>query len=265
MDECEVGRFWEENAEVWTMLARQGYDRYRDLLNTPAFFDLLPDVSGMRGLDVGCGEGHNTRLLADRGAEMWAVDIAPAFVGYAREAGTAGVHYLVAGGQRLPFPDGAFDFVTAVMCLMDMPQPDQALSEAARVLKPGGFLQFSITHPFTDTPHRRSIRNSEGMPCAFETAGYFDRVPGRVDVWIFSTPQPEVRAGLRPFRVPQFHRTLAEWLNAVVDAGFALERISEPHASAETAARFPFLAATRVAAYFLHVRCRKPAATSLPG
>src|ERR1700730_11528836 len=85
MDECEVGRFWEENAEVWTMLARQGYDRYRDLLNTPAFLELLPDVTGMRGLDVGCGEGHNTRLLADRGAEMWAVDIAPAFVGYARE------------------------------------------------------------------------------------------------------------------------------------------------------------------------------------
>ena len=64
MDHQEVGRYWNGNADAWTRLARAGYDTYRDHFNTPAFLDLLPDVAGREGLDIGCGEGHNTRLLA---------------------------------------------------------------------------------------------------------------------------------------------------------------------------------------------------------
>lgn len=52
MDHEEVGRYWDENAEVWTELVRAGYDHYRDGLNTPAFLDMLPDVNGLSGLDV---------------------------------------------------------------------------------------------------------------------------------------------------------------------------------------------------------------------
>ena len=75
MDHKEVGQYWNANATVWTELARAGYDVYRDYLNTPAFFEILPDVKGLDGLDIGCGEGHNTRLLAKRGARITAVDI----------------------------------------------------------------------------------------------------------------------------------------------------------------------------------------------
>src|ERR1700733_14700825 len=83
MDHRLAGRYWESNALARTLLARQGWDVYRDAVNTPAFLDLLPDVTGKRGLDVGCGEGHNTRQLAQRGARMFAVDVAPTFVRFA--------------------------------------------------------------------------------------------------------------------------------------------------------------------------------------
>ena len=53
MDHEEVGRYWNENADVWTELVRAGYDHYRDGLNTPAFFEMLPEVEGLYGLDVG--------------------------------------------------------------------------------------------------------------------------------------------------------------------------------------------------------------------
>ena len=76
MDHEKVGRFWNANADSWTKLARAGYDVYRDYLNTPAFFDMLPNVAGLAGLDIGCGEGHNTRLLAKCGAQVTAIDIA---------------------------------------------------------------------------------------------------------------------------------------------------------------------------------------------
>jgi hypothetical protein len=49
MDHEEVGRFWNTNANAWTTLARAGYDVYRDYLNTPAFFAMLPDVAGLSG------------------------------------------------------------------------------------------------------------------------------------------------------------------------------------------------------------------------
>jgi trans-aconitate methyltransferase len=80
MDHGEVGGYWDRNADSWIELSRAGYDVYRDLVNTPAFLAMLPDVTGSTGLDLGCGEGHNTRLLARRGARMRAIDLAWRFL-----------------------------------------------------------------------------------------------------------------------------------------------------------------------------------------
>jgi ubiquinone/menaquinone biosynthesis C-methylase UbiE len=165
----EVGRFWDANADAWTKLARAGYGGYRNHLNTPAFFALLPDVAGLSGLDIGCGEGHNTRLLARRGARMTAIDIAEAFVAHARAAEAnepLGIDYRVASAVALPFADRSFDFALAVMSFMDVPETGHVFSEAYRVLKPGGFLQFSITHPCFDTPHRRNLRDADSLTYA---------------------------------------------------------------------------------------------------
>ncbi len=261
MDDREAGRYWEQNAHAWTVLAREGCDVYRDLVNTPGFFELLPPVAGLRGLDVGCGEGHNTRLLAKREARMCAVDVSPTFAGYAgqtEQQDPLGIRYSVASGQNLPFKDGAFDFATAFMSLMDMPQPDMAMREIFRVLAPGAFLQFSINHPCFDPPYRKKVRDSRGKETAIEVGRYFEDGPGPIQEWLFSTAPGHLKRGLRPFRTPKFHRTLSEWLNTIVSTGFQIERASEPRADRETAARFPAIADTRIVAYFLHIRCRKP-------
>ena len=157
MDHEEVGRPWNENAEVWTQLVHAGYDLYRDDLNTPAFFEMLPDVDGLSGLDVGCGEGHNTRLLAQRGAHVTGIDISSNFVRNARAAETEqplGIDYELASAVDLQFEEARFDFATAFMSLMDIPETELVLAEVFRVLRPGGFFQFSMTHPCFDTPHR---------------------------------------------------------------------------------------------------------------
>ena len=60
----EVAHYWRLNARAWTELSRQGWDVYRDTLNTPAFLAMLPEIGGRSGIDIGCGEGHHTRLLA---------------------------------------------------------------------------------------------------------------------------------------------------------------------------------------------------------
>jgi SAM-dependent methyltransferase len=100
---AEIATYWEANAETWTRYSRLGYDVYRDALNTPAFLAILPPVSGLCGLDVGCGEGSNTRKLARLGARMHAIDIAPTFIRHARsteEGDPLGIVFHVADEER---------------------------------------------------------------------------------------------------------------------------------------------------------------------
>ncbi len=75
-----IAKYWSDNADTWTKLARQGYDVYRDLVNTPAFMQSLPNVNGKLGLDIGCGEGYNTRKVSRNGASMIAFDLVKKFV-----------------------------------------------------------------------------------------------------------------------------------------------------------------------------------------
>jgi 2-polyprenyl-3-methyl-5-hydroxy-6-metoxy-1,4-benzoquinol methylase len=65
---------------------------------------MLPDVDGLLGLDIGCGEGHNTRLLAGRDAKVIAVDISEVFIQHAQllEHGQSlGINYQIASVQFL--------------------------------------------------------------------------------------------------------------------------------------------------------------------
>ena len=261
MNHKEAGRFWEGNADVWAKLARAGYDVYRDYLNTPAFFMMLPDVAGLAGLDIGCGEGYNTRLLAKRGAVVTAVDVAETFIARAQEMedrNRLGITYLVASAVELPFADATFDFATGFMSFMDIPETDRTIAEAYRILKPGGFLQFSICHPCFDTPHRRNLRGADNRTYAIEVGDYFRNVHGEVCEWLFEAAPPAVREGSAKFKTPRFTRTMGQWLNALIDAGFVVKRVEEPRPSDETVRRCPNLQDAQVVAYFLHVRVRKP-------
>lgn len=263
MDHREVGKYWNDNAEVWTRLARAGYDVYRDHLNTPAFLAMLPGVQGLSGIDIGCGEGHNTRLIARQGAALVGIDIAEVFFQHAAEAERKeplGIQYQVASAVEIPFADKHFDFATAVMSLMDVPETGRVLSEAFRVIKPGGFLQFSITHPCFDTPHRRNLRNEKGLTYAIEVGDYFRNLNGDVAEWIFGAAPKELKRTLPKFKTPRFTRTVSQWMNLLVETGFVIERVEEPRPSDETVRKCPDMQDAQVVAYFLHVRARKPVA-----
>ncbi|MBB4477846.1 class I SAM-dependent methyltransferase [Rhizobium etli] len=261
MNANDVAAHWESNAETWTIYSRAGYDKYRDALNTPAFLNMLPPVTGLAGLDLGCGEGSNTRAVARLGARMTGLDIAPTFIRYARESETQaplGIDYVLGDGQSIDFPEASFDFVTAFMSMMDMADQRGVPGGVHRILKSGGFLQFSILHPCFVPPKRRNVRNEAGEPIAVEIADYFDESDGRIERWIFSSIPESERAMLTPFSIPRFHRTLTSWVSMIVEAGLVIEAFGEPMASPEVALAEPVVADTRIAPIFLHVRARKP-------
>lgn len=261
MEPPDTRAIWSANAPSWTELARAGFDVYRDLVNTPAFMDLLPEVEGLRTLDLGCGEGHNTRLVADRGASVVALDVTEPFIRAAAGAdGGRGLDYLLGDGAALPFASASFDLVTAFMSLMDVADPEAVLAEVARVLRPGGVLQLSVTHPATATPIRDWIDDDEGRHVALATGGYFDEGP-MAETWTFGSAPPEVRARHRPFEITYARRTVSGWLTALLSAGFELRAVVEPHADEATAEAHPEVADTRITPFCLLVQAAR-AATS---
>ncbi len=94
---------------------------------------LLPLSAGDRVLEVGCGRGHLTGRLADRGIDVIGIDANPMA---AEVAGSDRVMTMRA--ESLEFDDATFDAVVSIHAIEHLPRLDAAVAEMARVLKPGG-------------------------------------------------------------------------------------------------------------------------------
>lgn len=115
--------------------------------------DLVPPV-GDRVLDLGCGPGAMSVPLAVAGRSVVAFDLAPRMVEEARRlierlAPGARAEFCVGDAQALPFDAARFDVVVTTGVLEYIPDVERALSEVARVLRPGGVLVASVSLPRT--------------------------------------------------------------------------------------------------------------------
>lgn len=105
---------------------------------------LPAELQPRRWLDLGSGTGHFTRALAERfgAAEGLALDIAEGMLRHARPQG--GAAYFVAGdAEALPLQDASVDLLFSSLALQWCGDFPRVLSEAQRVLRPGGVLAFS--------------------------------------------------------------------------------------------------------------------------
>jgi len=152
------------------------------------------DVHGTeRVLDLGCGAGHAALAMAGRVTHVTAIDVTPDMVAtatrLASERGIANITAQVADVVHLPFADAAFDRVTSRVAAHHFTDPDTAMAEAFRVLRPGGRLvlidSVSPEDPALDTfmncfdllrdaSHVRNWRPSEWV--ARLSAAGFERV-----------------------------------------------------------------------------------------
>lgn len=248
MADDDSTRSWNDAADDW--VAHADENDYRLLFLMPRMLALLGDVRGRRVLDLGCGEGGYARELVRRGATVVAVDGSERLVAVAREraeaAGLSIEHHRRNANHLEGLPDADFDLVLAAMSLMDVEDYPGSVREAHRVLRAGGELVMSISHPCF-TPHgARWLRDESGVATGYVVDRYFDRraAPERITA---------------RFRVPVLrrHQTLEDFIAAPLAAGFALAELHEPQptpAEIAEAARFERL--TRVP-YFLFLRWRR--------
>jgi len=101
----------------------------------------MGDVRGKRLLDLGCGAGENSVYFARRGARCVASDYSPGMVEVALQLAAANnvqIEGQTMNAMALDSPDNSFDFVYASNLLHHLPEPQTAIREMYRVLKPGG-------------------------------------------------------------------------------------------------------------------------------
>jgi ubiquinone/menaquinone biosynthesis C-methylase UbiE len=195
-----------------------------------ALLDLAGEIAGLEVCDLACGEGVLARALARRGAAVTGVDISRPLLDLARRKEaeeSLGVGYLLDDAQTLAtIPDARFDGVACAFSLTDIDDLRAALAATRRVLKPGGWIVFAIPHPCIITRVSRWTTPPDAPGRV--VSGYFDE--GQFVI----ANAPGVRG-----KVGVYHRTLATYLNALSEAGLALERIVEPRATGGMAEQIP--------------------------
>ena len=207
------------------------YNAYTD---RPAMLKLAGDVTGLRVLDVGCGAGNYAAELLDRGAAaVVGLEGSETLLSAARArlGDTVELHH---HDLEQPFTflrDESFDVAMMALVYHHIDAREQLLAELRRVLKPGGLLLVSTTHPAADW--------------SWFGGSYFDEE--RVDA----------RMGDR-FTHSYWRITLETFLGELLGAGFTLEQLVEPRATEEARHVDPRrFEKTHITPFFLAVRLRR--------
>jgi ubiquinone/menaquinone biosynthesis C-methylase UbiE len=128
------------------------------------FLDWLAMPPGLRWLDAGCGTGAFTELLVARCAprEVAAIDPAADQIAFARSKPIAKqVKFQIGDSQSLPFASDEFDAATMALVITFIPDPQKAVAELKRVVKPGGtigtYMWDFMGKRFTQQPLREAV------------------------------------------------------------------------------------------------------------
>ncbi len=139
----QIGTYWDTRAEgysetIRSQLSGEDYQTFKTALK-----DGAPRGQGLSCLDVGCGPGFFSILLAKEGHSVTAVDYSEGMLEQARsnfdEMGVC-VETVQGDAQNLPFEDGSFDYIVSRNLVWNLEQPEKAYKEWLRLLKPGGNL-----------------------------------------------------------------------------------------------------------------------------
>jgi SAM-dependent methyltransferase len=165
----------------------------------PTLRSMLPYLAGTRVVDLGCGFGWFCRVAREAGAaEVLGLDVSANMLERARETTSdPAITYRQADLDSLALPEGAFDLAYSSLTLHYLQNLAELFATVHRALVPGGSFVFSAEHPLYTEPG----------------PDYLDEGPRKTN-WFAEG-------------VVKQHRTLATYLNLLIDAGFTVRRVEE--------------------------------------
>jgi SAM-dependent methyltransferase len=227
MEADSFAGMFNQNADQW---ARQEPMILSDFTARPQVLQELAPLAGLHVLDLGCGEGYVSRLVAQAGARsVFGIDISSEMIGRARQAAVhAPCPMSFESGNAASFqnyPRATFDRVIAVFMVsyLSCAEMTAVFRSVRSRLAPGGRFVFTVPHPFL--PYARPLE----QPVYFDSKGrdYFAGVDESFEGFIWRRD-----GGAVP--VSYMHKTFADYFNALAAAGFdTLPKIIELTVTAE--------------------------------
>jgi ubiquinone/menaquinone biosynthesis C-methylase UbiE len=206
----------------------------------PALRALLPDLHGLNVLDLGCGFGWFCRWACQRGAaSVLGIDVSERMLAQAKETTDASITYIKADMEHLELQPKSFDVVYSSLALHYVENLTALMVQAHRSLVPGGALVFSVEHPVFTAPSRPSWSQDAAGRKTWPIDGYLDEGPRSTD-WLAKG-------------VIKQHRTLATYINMLIEIGFVISHVEEWGPTEEQIAAQPSWADERQRPPFLLV------------
>lgn len=199
---------WDEVADDYHKTVGETGDSYHRTYVNPVIFDILGGVKGRSILDLACGQGYLSRILACKGAKVIGVDISERMLEIAQASEKSeplGIRYIQSSsGDMTKIAAASMDCVVSTFGFHDIREIDPTIEECSRVLKKGGKLVFAIPHPFT---YARRMQDEQG---------YYLQI--RDYMSIKEIPHPKYKDS----DVVAFHRPLSYYFEKLFSVGFQM-------------------------------------------
>ena len=178
---------------------------------------ILPDFTGKKVLDLGCGFGWHCKYAAENGASfVLGTDISHKMLESAQQKNSdERIEYRCAAMEELDFPKDSFDIVLSSLAFHYIKDFEPLVKNIAAWLKHGGAFVFSVEHPV--------FTSQETQDWHYDKDGNILHFP--VDNYYYEGKREAIFLGEN---VTKYHRTLTTYLNTLLQHGFVLEHIIEP-------------------------------------
>lgn len=186
----------------------------------PSLKAMLPDLSNLNVLDLGCGYGWFCRSARQQGAsQVLGIDLSRKMLDQAiAMTDDPGITYQLGNLTDLTLPPQTFDVTYSSLAFHYLPDLAPMLDHLYQALKPDGWLVFSTEHPIYTCPTEQRWLDDQGA--RYWALHRYQDEGQRTSNWLASG-------------VVKYHRTLGTILNAVMAAGFTLRHVDEWGPSAE--------------------------------
>ena len=227
---------------------RRREENYNNLLEQPAMARLLPEVKGLRVIDLGCGYGANCMDFVRRGAAgVTGVDVSQNMLRMAAETNShEKICYLKMELAGLSDLKETFDFAYSSLAFHYVQDFSKLCRDIFTLLSDGGYLLFSQEHPIITASkngagHYNKDKNGKEISYTFSDYSQSGR---RESFWFVDG-------------VEEYHRSIGQILTALARAGFWIETVEEPVPDAAALKKMPQLQKEWIKPTFLIVKARK--------
>ena len=220
----EISREWDETCKIRQQAINNNQDISLLSVTAPCIINEIKAEHPNSVIDVGCGTGYLTYKIKENVEHCVGIDASAESIVIANKYyKTSGLHFITSAFDRFN-PEQHFDLCVSNMALTCDPDIDSTLSKMYRVLNKNGKLLIMITHPFFWPKY-----------WGYQDESWFDYSSEQYIEHDFSISFVKSMG-----KSTYIHRPLSQYVNAIVSAGFSIEKIDEPYPTGDIPADYRY-------------------------